>query len=362
MCRLLIYKGKTITLADILTRPTHSIINQAFDSRLRIDTRRPINGDGFGVGWYSKEEEVSETGPGPCIFTSITPAWNNQNLVRLSEKTRSHLVFGHVRASTAGVLAEVNCHPFEFKTLMWMHNGGIANFNRVKRAMLSLLRDEYYLWIQGSTDSECAFALFLNCLHDLGHLPSECVTFEATVLRQAMLDTIRKINELTDAVGVTEPSLLNFAVTDGTDVVCTRYVSSRTDEAASLFLSSGSNFHLYEAEGTYRMERRDKGQDIVLVSSEPITFQRADWVTVPTNSILTISNHTVLLHPILDKYFVDKASHVRNDKFAREKGLLGTVAETRPDSRREETLRRASLATERPVLEESTTSQIELHA
>jgi len=58
------------------------------------------------------------------------------------------------------------------------------------------------------------------------------------------------------------------------------------------------------------MERRDKGQDIVLVASEPLTFERADWVTVPTNStcpfdreltvaILTINGQTVLLHPII---------------------------------------------------------------
>lgn len=31
-----------------------------------------------------------------------------------------------------------------------------------------------------------------------------------------------------------QPSLMNFCVTDGESVVVTRYVSSRTDEAASL--------------------------------------------------------------------------------------------------------------------------------
>lgn len=348
MCRLLIYKGNTITLADILTRPTHSIINQAFDSRLRIDTRRPINGDGFGVGWYTGSEDGQDTGPGPCIFTSINPAWNNQNLVRLAEKTRSKLIFGHVRASTAGVLAEVNCHPFEFNSLMWMHNGGIADFSKVKRTMHGLLREEYFLFMQGSTDSECAFALFLNCLHDLGYPPASHTSFDATVLRQAMVNTIAKINALTDAAGVTDPSLLNFAVTDGTDVVCTRYVSSRTDEAASLFFSSGTSFHQTQTGGQYRMERRDKGQDIVLLSSEPLTFQRADWVTVPTNSILTITNATVLLHPILDKYFVEKASYVRNDKFASSKGLLSTteIAETRREMRRENPLHRDSVSSD----------------
>lgn len=348
MCRLLIYKGKTITLADILTRPTHSIINQAFDSRLRIDTRRPINGDGFGVGWYSPDADASSIGP--CIFTSITPAWNNQNLVRIAEKTKSPLIFGHVRASTAGVLAEVNCHPFEYGSLMWMHNGGIADFARVKRAIHTRLREVYFLWMQGSTDSECAFALFLNCLHDLGYPPSHNTDtstpkLDNTVLRQAMLNTITIINELTSDAGITDPSLLNFAVTDGQDVICTRYVSSRTDEAASLFFSSGSSFNQV-SDGQYRMERRDKGQDIVLISSEPLTFQRADWVTVPTNSVLTITNDSVLLHPILDKYFVEAGSAVRNDQFAREKGLLGSsdISDLRPE--REETLRRASMGTD----------------
>lgn len=53
MCRFVIYKGTDpVQLSHLLTRPCHSIINQAFDSRLRLDHRRPINGDGFGVGEY----------------------------------------------------------------------------------------------------------------------------------------------------------------------------------------------------------------------------------------------------------------------------------------------------------------------
>ena len=69
MCRFVIYKGTSpVQLSHVrmcetdkgngeltfplqlLTRPCHSIINQAFDSRLRLDHRRPMNGDGFGVG------------------------------------------------------------------------------------------------------------------------------------------------------------------------------------------------------------------------------------------------------------------------------------------------------------------------
>ena len=57
---------------QLLTRPCHSIVNQAFGSRLRLDPRRPINGDGFGVGWYDSVYD-EELGVQPCIFTSSTP-------------------------------------------------------------------------------------------------------------------------------------------------------------------------------------------------------------------------------------------------------------------------------------------------
>ncbi|KNE87631.1 hypothetical protein PSTG_18982, partial [Puccinia striiformis f. sp. tritici PST-78] len=62
--------GEPIVLAHLITKPSHSIINQAFDSRLRLDAR-PVNADGFGVGWYDPGVENST----PCVFQAITPAW-----------------------------------------------------------------------------------------------------------------------------------------------------------------------------------------------------------------------------------------------------------------------------------------------
>lgn len=34
-----------------------------------------LNGDGFGIGWFSAEGATPRTDPTPCTFTSITPAW-----------------------------------------------------------------------------------------------------------------------------------------------------------------------------------------------------------------------------------------------------------------------------------------------
>ncbi|KAM0276000.1 hypothetical protein ACHAQH_007170 [Verticillium albo-atrum] len=121
----------------------------------------------------------------------------------------------------------------------------------------------------------------------MGHDPSSQPHsgFGPTILRKAMLKTIALINELIDQIpesviqaeNVDTRSLLNFAVSDGHSIICTRYISSATDEAASLYYSSGTEWEKRTSsvdDRNYQMERRDKGADIVLVASEPLTFER----------------------------------------------------------------------------------------
>ncbi|KAG8815244.1 hypothetical protein FRC18_001598 [Serendipita sp. 400] len=331
MCRLVIYKStEPCKLADLLTRPAHSIINQAFDSRLRLDLRRPINGDGFGVGWYdTSEQDDSE----PCIFTSITPAWNNANLTRIAEKIRSRLVFGHVRATTAGSLSQDNCHPWRHGRLMWMHNGGIESFDVLKRSLQALLPDDIFSIPQGNTDSEWAFALFLSILSSHIH-PKPLLSPDPIphlVLRRAMLDTIQTLNSLAKKHGITDPSLLNFCVADGQTVVATRYVSSSTQEAASLYYSSGTSFGEYAPGGHYRMSKSDKRENIIMIASEPLTFEKADWMEIPTNTMVVITPKMNLLQiPIVDEFYVPNLARSRASEFAATKGLLSLKTPTVP--------------------------------
>ncbi|GJE87680.1 class II glutamine amidotransferase [Phanerochaete sordida] len=329
MCRFVIYKGTApVQLCHLLTRPCHSIINQAFDSRLRLDHRRPINGDGFGVGWYDCDYD-EELGKQPCIFTSVTPAWNNVNLQRLAEKIKSPLVFAHVRATTAGTLSLDNCHPFQFGKFMFMHNGGIAEFPRIKRRLQSYLPDEIFDMVSGNTDSQWAFALFLSKLPDphADNVPPE-------VLRQAMLDTIAHINVMTEEAGIIEPSLMNFCVTDGESVIATRYISSRQDEAASLWFSSGTTFNEFAEGGHYKMSKMDKRENIIMIASEPLTFEKADWMEIRTNHMVVITPKMNLLQiPIVDKYYVtpsDPTAQHRGTDFAAAKGLLSPRRELPP--------------------------------
>lgn len=72
-------------------------------------------------------------------------------------------------------------------------------------------------------------------------------------------------------------------------VVATRYISSSTEEAASLFFSTGSSFEEYEP-GGYKMTKTDgKREHILLIASEPLTFERADWLEIPSQTCLVIT-------------------------------------------------------------------------
>jgi glutamine amidotransferase len=84
MCRLTAYLGEPTNLADLVTRPSRSVIRQSFDARERLGGTGgqvydvgALNADGFGLGWYTNETEDDVT---PCVFTDVGPAWNNKNL------------------------------------------------------------------------------------------------------------------------------------------------------------------------------------------------------------------------------------------------------------------------------------------
>jgi glutamine amidotransferase len=180
---------------------------------------------------------------------------------------------------------------------MWMHNGNIAQFSKIKRRLQSVLDDDLFNFVQGNTDSEWAFALFLTQLDD----PHK-QQFTSRELKDAMLKTIALLNQWAIEAGVSEPSFLNFAVTDGRTAICTRYINHKTKEAASLYFSSGSRFEMYKP-GHYRMVKADKREDMVVIASEPLTFEKTDWLPIPSNTVAVVTaNMNVLLYPVQDAY------------------------------------------------------------
>jgi glutamine amidotransferase len=274
MCRFLCYRGPEIPLADLLYRPANSLILQSFHAKERTE---PLNGDGFGVGWYTPR--ISST---PGVFASLTPAWSNRNLRQISEHVKSGCFFAHVRAASPGMrVSEANCHPFQYRRFLWMHNGGIRDFWRIKRRLRASLPDQLYHSIDGTTDSEHAFAVFLHLLGDLEGQRS------VGELGEALVRTIEQLEQWTWDSSLSGPSYYNFAVTDGQSVAAVRYVSDPEVEPQSLYYSTGGKYECSH-DGVCSFCKCDVSERTIIVASERLTANAGDWVRVAPNHVLTV--------------------------------------------------------------------------
>jgi len=274
MCRFVFYRGAPIRLSSLITEPAHSIIHQSYHSKEREE---PLNGDGFGVGWYAPDESDK-----PAIFKDVSPAWNNQNLANLAKVVRSPCIIAHIRAATPGLpVSELNCHPFSWGRFTFAHNGDVGEFQRLRRAIQTRLRDEAFDLLRGSTDSEHLFALFANEYDETGHgskLDAMAVALSSAI---ETVETIKKDRN----VGV--QSLLNMVLTDGGNTVITRYISNSRKEPHSLYRHTGSAYECID--GVCHMRDRSESGKTVLVASEPLSHDDG-WKPVARNTMLLIDD------------------------------------------------------------------------
>ena len=273
MCRFIAYLGKPILLDDVLYKPKNSLIQQSFHAK---EIEEPLNGDGFGIGWYV--HHIDNT---PALFRSIQPAWNDLNLTYLAKKILSGCFFAHVRAASTGDVAITNCHPFHYQQQLFMHNGDIGGFAQIKRYLRRTLSDEIYDWIKGETDSEHFFALFLD------KLIKQKLSFSAENVAYILPEIINDIETIRKQHQLSTPSYINAVFSNGTCMVAIRYVSSPDLKPASLHFTSGSQYeyrdgmcHMYPAVG--------KQNNAVLIASEKLTNHKAEWIDVPENSMVLV--------------------------------------------------------------------------
>jgi glutamine amidotransferase len=265
MCRFVLYLGPRTRLSSLLVDPAHSLIRQSTSSRERDE---PLNGDGFGVGWYARE-----LAPEPAVFRSITPAWNNRNLQNLARVMASDCVLAHVRAATqSSGVNEANCHPFRWREFLCMHNGDIGDFRLVRRKLLASVGDEAFGNVYGSTDSEHFFALYID-----SWLASE-EPDRALRMARSLSAAIARTLDLVRAAGSGSPSYLNVAISDGEHAVVSRFTDDAENAPESLYYSSGSLYPTV-AEGAARPS--------VTVSSERLTAD-AGWAEVPPGRIIVL--------------------------------------------------------------------------
>ncbi len=278
MCRFALYLGPPIQLKMLINAPVNSIVQQSIRSN---DENQTVNGDGFGVAWYASG--ITE----PALFTSINPAWSNQNLLHLARVTESRCILAHVRSASPGLaVARLNCHPFVHGPLAFMHNGMVGSFEKIRRRIMEGLSDTAFAVVRGSTDSELVFALFVD---QLAQSPQD---LPAQRLAHAMAATIRQIEEIAADAGVDEPSFLNLAVSDGECAVVTRYASHDPDRGKSLWVATGSRYQ--RRDGKCRMVQATSGESAVLLASEPLNRGPA-WRQIAGNHLVVVNRDLEVL-------------------------------------------------------------------
>ena len=240
------------------------------------------------MGWYDREFDHT-----PAVFRSVTPAWSNLNLQSIAKKTRSGCFFAHIRAATHNSpVLEVNCHPFSFGRFLWMHNGHIGGFPLLKRKIVNLLSEELYLSIRGSTDTEHAFALFLNRLRspESGASPFE--------MKIALLGMVEILQKLATDNNIAETSHLNICATNGDELIALRYVSDPAKLPHSLYWSQEGKY-VIDADGAPQLVDTVSSEVGIIVSSEKLTPREKDWNQIPFNHLVMIDrNHTVKVEKV----------------------------------------------------------------
>ena len=269
MCRLTLYLGTAVSLSSLLFEPDHSLIRQSVHSS---EGRKPLNGDGFGVGWYAPEQHAE-----PAVFRSPTPAWNNRNLASLAKVVTSTCVLAHVRAaSSLSGVNEANCHPFRFQKYLFMHNGDVGGFRDLRRPLLDSVSDEAFGNVYGSTDSEHVFALVVDELRGL-EIPDPAMRLAAALHR-----AIQRLAELVDQHAAGKPSYLNLVLSDGQVAVASRYSYNTEEEPESLYMYRGPYplEHCEAPEGALP-------RTALLVASERLSDDPG-WSAIPAKHIAVI--------------------------------------------------------------------------
>ena len=258
MCRWLAYSGSPIRLEELLVKRERSLIDQSLHAREGATT---TNGDGFGVGWY-------EDGEPPRVYRSTHPAWNDRNLRELAAGISSPLFFAHIRASTGTAIQETNTHPFRHGQWLWMHNGLVREYPRVRRDLVNAIDDSLFNSLEGTTDSEALFYLALTFGLEDDPVP-------------AVERTVGFVEKVGAEHGVENPIQMTIATTDGNTVWAFRYSSEH--DSRSLYFSTRMDAlkHLYPESA----ELGALSDETRVIVSEPLGDLAGAWNEVPESHV-----------------------------------------------------------------------------
>ena len=251
MCRIAAWSGPSVALEDIVTKPSHSLLEQSHHA---TEAKLAVNGDGFGIAWYGDSAA-------PGLYRDVLPAWADGNLTSLCRMVRSHRFIAHIRASTVGETSRANCHPFTWDRWSFCHNGQIPQFPSIRRRLEAALPDELYMHRRGTTDSEVVFLTLLA--QGLDQDPAEALRRTLATLGPVTAGPVRFTCVFSDGDTL-------YALRHASDAFAPTLYVSKTEPSAGKTLASeplcadAANWQALEIDTLYAIASDG------LVTSEPL--------------------------------------------------------------------------------------------
>jgi glutamine amidotransferase len=183
----------------------------------------------------------------------------------------SPLFFSHVRAAGGPPIQQTNCHPFRWENWLFMHNGFLGEFAKVKRDLTFAIDPSLYTHVKGTTDSEVLFHLAIT----FGLVDDPVKALTATV------DHVERVGR---EHGILFPMQGTIAVADGATIWALRY--STQGRSRTLFHSVDIPTIRQMYPDAERLSRF--GEHAHVVVSEPLNDLPGIFVEVPESTIAVL--------------------------------------------------------------------------
>lgn len=288
MCRVLSYLGKPTNMEELLYSPDNSFIKQSYNPRYMSYI---LNLAGFGMAAWDNGSK----NPGkPFLYKTPQLPFYDENLNNLSQKLTPYCLLAHLRGveyHEPQVVANQNVHPFMFPgvKITLAHNGHLYDFEKMRYDLLKYINDKFKPCIQGTTDSEWIYAVFLSQLQD-----PYAENFDPQEVIDAIIETLKIFKYVRKQHDIAINSPVNLFITNGQFIAATRFVldygwlpeegpPSSHFTYHSLWYTYGEKYGYFDDE--YRM-KGGKNKNSILIASEPLTADTTTWLEVPEYTLL----------------------------------------------------------------------------
>jgi len=254
-------------LACELVRPDAAV-------RLTEEGRRH---NAIGMGWYSADD---------VLLQRYAPPSAPRDLSELAFAGTTEALVFHARVLPLGMSLEDNAQPFRFRSWLFAHAGELSAYRGFKQRLWEELPDFLKRSVRGETDSEVAFAVFLQQLREAGRLDDRALEPERAA--QLLGVTARRLEELASARGAAGKSSIDLVTTNQHLLLATRLGPSPL-----YFRQLGGRAECERcglARRTPRTERRIRAHErcrSVIVASHPRSPE--GWREIPEATVLAVA-------------------------------------------------------------------------